>query len=107
MSKLYYRYGAMNCGKTTALLQVANNYEERGMKVVILKPSIDTKGDNKIELTESESLVYNAVKDGVTKVDDLCLKLNLKIFTLMPIISSLEIKGVITKGTASEYLPVK
>ena len=66
-----------------------------------------TKGDNKIELTESESLVYNAVKDGVTKVDDLCLKLNLKIFTLMPIISSLEIKGVITKGTASEYLPIK
>ena len=48
MSKLYYRYGAMNCGKTTALLQVAHNYEERGMKVLILKPKIDTKGDNKI-----------------------------------------------------------
>ena len=30
MSKLYFRYGAMNCGKTTALLQVAHNYEERG-----------------------------------------------------------------------------
>ena len=43
MSKLYYRYGAMNSGKTTLLLQVAPNYEERGMKVVILKPSIDTK----------------------------------------------------------------
>ena len=48
MSKLYYRYGAMNCGKTTALLQVAHNYEERGMKVLILKPKVDTKGDNKI-----------------------------------------------------------
>lgn len=48
MSKLYYRYGAMNCGKTTALLQVAHNYEERGMKVVILKPGIDTKGGSKI-----------------------------------------------------------
>ena len=48
MSKLYFRYGAMNCGKTTALLQVAHNYEERNMKVLILKPSIDTKGDNKI-----------------------------------------------------------
>ncbi len=48
MSKLYYRYGAMNCGKTTMLLQVAHNYEERGMKVLILKPKIDTKGNDKI-----------------------------------------------------------
>ena len=48
MSKLYFRYGAMNCGKTTLLLQVAHNYEERGMKVVILKPKVDTKGDEHI-----------------------------------------------------------
>lgn len=48
MSKLYFRYGAMNCGKTTALLQVAHNYEERDMKVLILKPKIDTKGNDKI-----------------------------------------------------------
>ena len=34
----------MNSGKTTALLQVAFNYTERGMRVLILKPSIDTKG---------------------------------------------------------------
>lgn len=44
MSKLYFRYGAMNCGKTTALLQVAHNYEEREMNVRILKPKIDVKG---------------------------------------------------------------
>ncbi len=48
MSKLYYRYGAMNSGKTTLLLQVAHNYEERGMKVLILKPKIDTKGNNQL-----------------------------------------------------------
>ena len=48
MSKLYFRYGAMNSGKTTLLLLVALNYEERGMKVVILKPGIDTKGNDKI-----------------------------------------------------------
>ena len=48
MSKLYFRYGAMNCGKTTALLQTAHNYEERGMKVLILKPGVDTKGNDKI-----------------------------------------------------------
>lgn len=44
MAKLYFRYGAMNSGKSTALMQVAHNYEERGMRVLILKPSIDTKG---------------------------------------------------------------
>lgn len=48
MAKLYFRYGAMNCGKTTALLQVAHNYEERGMSIILIKPFIDTKGDNKV-----------------------------------------------------------
>lgn len=48
MSKLYFRYGAMNCGKSTNLLQVAYNYEERGMKVVLMKPRTDTKGGDKI-----------------------------------------------------------
>lgn len=48
MSKLYFRYGAMNCGKTTNLVQVAHNYEERGMKVLVIKPQTDTKGGRKI-----------------------------------------------------------
>lgn len=48
MAKLYFRYGAMNCGKTTSLLQVAFNYEERGMKTLIIKPKVDTKGEDKV-----------------------------------------------------------
>ena len=48
MAKLYFRYGAMNCGKTALLLQAVHNYEDRGMKILILKPSSDTKGDNKV-----------------------------------------------------------
>lgn len=48
MAKLYFRYGAMNSGKSTSLMQVAHNYEERGMKVRLLKPSIDSKGDDKL-----------------------------------------------------------
>lgn len=43
MAKLYFRYGAMNSGKSTALLQVAYNYEERGQKVLLAKPVVDTK----------------------------------------------------------------
>ena len=48
MAKLYFRYGAMNSGKSTVLMQVAYNYEERGMNVRILKPAIDSKGDDKL-----------------------------------------------------------
>lgn len=48
MAKLYFRYGAMNCGKTASLLQVIHNYEEKNMKVILLKPSIDTKGDDMV-----------------------------------------------------------
>ena len=48
MSKLYFRHGAMNSGKSTALLQVAFNYEERGQHVLIAKPAVDTKGDRGI-----------------------------------------------------------
>lgn len=48
MAKLYFRYGAMNSGKTTHLIQVAYNYEERHMKVLILKPKIDSKGKDYI-----------------------------------------------------------
>jgi len=48
MAKLYFRYGAMNSGKSTALLQAAFNYEERGQRVLLAKPAIDSKGDDSI-----------------------------------------------------------
>lgn len=48
MSKLYFRYGAMGSGKSAALLQVAYNYNEKGMYVILMKPQIDTKAENKI-----------------------------------------------------------
>ena len=48
MAKLYFRYGAMNSGKSTALMQVAHNYEERGMRVLVIKPQIDSKGGDKL-----------------------------------------------------------
>ena len=48
MAKLYFRYGAMNCGKSTALIQVDYNYRERNMNTVIIKPETDTKGSEKV-----------------------------------------------------------
>src|SRR3546814_4688518 len=41
MAKLYFYYSAMSAGKTTTLLQSANNYRERGMRVAILSPRLD------------------------------------------------------------------
>jgi len=48
VAKLYFRFGAMNSGKSTALLQAAYNYEERGQRVLLAKPAIDTKDADRI-----------------------------------------------------------
>ena len=48
MSKLYFRYGAMNSGKTASLLQVAHNYESKGINIILIKPAIDTKGETNV-----------------------------------------------------------
>ena len=43
MSKLYFKYGAMGSSKTANALITKFNYEERGMRVWLIKPSIDTR----------------------------------------------------------------
>ena len=44
MSKLYFRFAAMNAGKSTHLLQAAYNYEERGMRVRLFTAAHDDRG---------------------------------------------------------------
>ena len=48
MAKLYFRYSAMNAGKSTNLLQVAHNYEERGQQVVIYTAALDNRAGHGI-----------------------------------------------------------
>lgn len=43
MAKLYFRYAAMNAGKSTALLQVAFNYEEQQQRVVLYTAELDDR----------------------------------------------------------------
>jgi len=43
MSSLHYRYSAMNAGKSTYLLQVAHNYKENGMEVLLLTSALDER----------------------------------------------------------------
>jgi thymidine kinase len=67
MAKLYFRYSAMNAGKTTQLLQVKYNYEERGQNVLLIKPEIDNR-DSKENIKsriglESEAIAVDADTD--------------------------------------------
>lgn len=65
MAKLYFKYGAMNSGKTTILIQTAHNYESLGMKVIVIKPSKDIKGEGKIvSRVGLERKVDYLIKDG-------------------------------------------
>ena len=43
MAKLYFKFGAMGCSKTAQALITKFNYEERNMKVLLLKPAIDDR----------------------------------------------------------------
>lgn len=80
MAKLYFFYGAMNSGKTTRIVQCAYNYEERGMKPIIMKPKVDTKGNEYIVsrigakrkvdyLIPKDENIYDLIVEKYTNVD--------------------------------------
>ncbi len=48
MAKLHFKYGAMNSGKTDTLIKTAYNYTENGLRPIVVKPAIDTKGNAQI-----------------------------------------------------------
>ena len=48
MAKLHFYYGAMNSGKSSLLLQVAYNYNQMGLDVLLIKPEVDKKANDKI-----------------------------------------------------------
>ncbi len=43
MAKLYFKYGAMGSSKTAQALITKFNYEERGMRVWLIKPATDVR----------------------------------------------------------------
>lgn len=118
MAKLYFRYGAMNSGKTALLLQAAHNYEEQGMKVLIAKPSADTKGDlnivsrigleRKIDfLIAPEDNIYTMVKErneniNCLLVDEAQFLQKIQVDELMQIVIKLNIP-VICYGLRTDF----
>ncbi|MDD6054237.1 MAG: thymidine kinase [Clostridiales bacterium] len=78
MAKLYFKYGTMGSSKTAQALITKFNYEERGMKTVLIKPSVDTRDGKNVcksriglsaeALTVNKSVnLFNLVRD--MKVD--------------------------------------
>ncbi len=45
MSRLYFKYGTMGSSKSAQALMCKFNYEHKGMKVLLVKPSTDTRDD--------------------------------------------------------------
>ncbi len=43
VAKLYFNYATMNAGKSTLLLQASYNYQERGMRTVLLNAALDDR----------------------------------------------------------------
>lgn len=67
MAKLYFYYSTMNAGKTTALLQSAHNYRERGMRPLLLTPALDDRAGrgtirSRVGL-ESEAIAFDPEDD--------------------------------------------
>lgn len=48
MANLVFNYSAMNGGKTINILQTAHSYEEKNLKVILIKSITDTKGEDKV-----------------------------------------------------------
>ena len=61
MAKVYFRYAAMNAGKSTQLLQVRHNYHERHQRTLLLKPHVDNR--------EGEDLIAPRIGNISAKVD--------------------------------------
>ena len=71
MAKLYFKYGAMGSSKTATALITKYNYEERDMKVWLIKPSADERDGqfilkSRIGLTSECEAVPRSMPRGPT-----------------------------------------
>ncbi len=69
--------------------------------------NINIEEKPKIKLEGNEKIVYEAILDGADTANSLILATNLKIFQLSPIISSLELKGLVVKLVGNKFKVVK
>ena len=74
MAKLYFKYGVMGSSKTANALMTAFNYREKGYKVLLMKPSVDTRDDSYDERGNRVSKIRSRIglesTAGVIKADE-------------------------------------
>jgi thymidine kinase len=74
MAKLHFYFSAMNAGKTTTLLQSAYNYQERGMRTLILTPALDRRAGTGVVASRiglrAQALAFDAEDDLYARVRD-------------------------------------
>ena len=68
MAKLYFKFGAMGSSKTAQALMTKFNYEEKGNKVWLIKPSTDTRDGEAVLMSR---IGLGAVSDVVGPEDNL------------------------------------
>lgn len=74
MAQLYFKYGAMGSSKTANALMVRFNYEERGQKVLMVKPQIDSR-DGEHMVRSRIGLTYPCIYfQEMQAMDDAALK---------------------------------
>jgi thymidine kinase len=76
MAKLHFKYGAMNSGKSDTLIKTAYNYTERGLKVVVVKPGVDTKGNDTIVARGGHSRAVDIIAHDETNLEAEVVKNN-------------------------------
>lgn len=80
MSKLYFYYGTMNCGKSMLLLAKAYNFQERSIPILLLKSRVDTRdgkdvihsrslGDKECIGFNKEENIFNIIENIVKNTD--------------------------------------
>lgn len=69
MAKLHFKYGAMNSGKSDTLIKTAYNYTERGLRVLVIKPKIDTKGDANVVARAGYERAVDILADTSTNLE--------------------------------------
>ena len=89
MSKLYFKFGAMASSKTANALMTKFNYEEKGNKVWLIKPEVDTRDDyvdeeGKLVTIVKSRIGLSAVAD-VVKRDENIIEKYKKIKETVPI----------------------
>ncbi len=108
MPKLYFRYGCMGSSKTANALMVKFNYEEKGYKVALMKPSVDDRDGvdiikSRIGL-QSKTIVISKAEDIKEWYLSLPNKPNVIIVDEAQFLTESQVNQL--KDIAIEYIPV-